>query len=688
MRSSLAALCFLAMTPLPAQELAFKAPALSPAAAKSVPGLALTFTAGGKSDGREARMVSLYVPAGQPATPFLAAGAFTARWQGEINSALKTEFQLSAEVRGQMKLSVNGKPLLASAGDVAGQSNSASVQLNKGANPVVIEFSSDGKTDASLLLKWASKEFPIEPIPPTVFSYQLDTPAIREGERLREGRLLFAQLRCASCHADATLIPARGEGMPELAQDAPVFAELGSKFNENWLAHWINDPHSIRPHSLMPRIFPETKPGQIDPRAADLAAFLFSQGKASELAPMADSVPLGGALFANLGCISCHTAPGFTGQDSKERTPLSHLKAKWQPAALREYLKDPAKHYAWTHMPNFRLSDAEVEQLTAFLTAGKQREFTAAPKGDAARGAQLLVSSGCLNCHAGMPPTTQPTLKATLKSSWLKGCMAVETASRSQAPDFKLTTAQREALLAFGASGFGALQKDVPVEFASRQIKNMQCMACHSRDAMPSIWSNLESEMTALQSAAPAQPEGEGIPQAGTNVPPLTWTGEKLQPVWMSEFIAGHQKYKPRPWIIARMPGFPTVAKGLSEGLAHEHGLAITPETEPVPNPEKVTNGATLLGENGGFNCTTCHGVGDRPPTAVFEAPGINLGYASTRLRKGYYQRWVLAPTQIDPESKMPRFADEEGKITPNDLYNGVAAEQYDAIWQYLRTQK
>ena len=60
-------------------------------------------------------------------------------------------------------------------------------------------------------------------------------------------------------------------------------------------------------------------------------------------------------------------------------------------------------------MPNFRLSEEEAKQLTAYLLSGEQREFPAGPAGDAARGAQLLVSANCLNCHAGLPPTPRPS---------------------------------------------------------------------------------------------------------------------------------------------------------------------------------------------------------------------------------------------------------------------------------------
>ena len=64
----------------------------------------------------------------------------------------------------------------------------------------------------------------------------------------------LALLALAACgrQEPSGLAPAKGEGMPELAQDAPLFDELGAKYNEAFLAHWINDPHTIRPHSLMP----------------------------------------------------------------------------------------------------------------------------------------------------------------------------------------------------------------------------------------------------------------------------------------------------------------------------------------------------------------------------------------------------------------------------------------------------
>ncbi len=667
-----------------AQNAAIKAPPLAAGKAEMKQGLTLVLAAAGKNDTRAARLVSLYVPVGQPASPFLAPGAFTARWEGNIMATLRSEFTFSTVVSGTVAVTMNGVKVI----EGAEPKRSEVVQLNKGANALVVEYESPAQGDAAIRLNWTAKEFPTEPVPPTVFAHDVSSAPLREAARVREGRLLFAQLNCVACHDSEGQLPAKmsGEGMPELAQDAPAFGEFGSRFNEAWLAHWINNPHDTRPGSLMPRVFTGPK-DQVDQRAADLAAYLVSMGARKDAAVSEDDVPLGAALFANLGCISCHSQPGQTGDDEHLRVPLSHLKAKWQAPALGEYLKDPLQNYKWSRMPNFRLSDDETKQLTAYLLSGEQREFAAGPAGDAGRGAQLLVSANCLNCHAGLPPTATPKLAATLKSGWERGCMAPDDASRGTAPDFLLTAVQRESLLAFAAAGFESLKQDTAVEFAHRQMNNLRCGACHAQDGKVSLWSSLEGEMVPLQSGAPV-PEGEGVAHASTALPMLTWLGEKLQPDWAASFIAGGIPEKPRPWIIGRMPGFGERATLLAAGMAHDHGFSAVREKYPPVDLEFAKAGETLISENGGFNCTTCHAVGDRAATAVFEAPGPNLIPSVNRLRLDYYTRWVMHPLRIDPETKMPRFSDDEGKTPLTDFFEGDARKQFNSIWEYLRAEQ
>jgi len=650
-------------------------------AAEPQAGLAVTFTAGGKTDVRADRLLALHVPAGQAPTPFLPAGPFVAKWAGRIQSPVRGTFTFAAESSGGFKLSLNGQPLLD--GPAA-----RTVTLNQGENTLVAELPSAAQGDTFVRLTWSSKDFLPEPVPPTALTH---TPGDAEiaAARLREGRLLFAQLNCATCHADARL-PAKGAGLPEFGHNAPLLADLGSRYNPHFLTDWIHDPGSVRPRTWMPKVLTGPDAAQ---QAADIAAML-TQGAtppAGKLDPTL--VAPGGALFANLGCIGCHQRPDAEadGQPEKlDRLPLAHLSDKYQLRvdALAAYLKDPAKNYPATRMPNFRLSDDEARQLATYLLANGRMIKRKPLVGDPARGAALIVSAGCLNCHAGMPATTQPPLTKVMAAG-AKGCLAPDGAARATAPDFGLAPAQRAALLAFLATDLASLKQDTPAEFAERQVRDLNCVACHARDAHGSTWSKVDGECRKLREALPAKEHVEGEPVPDAPVPAMTWFGEKLRTEWMAKFIAGQVDYKPRTWLIGRMPGFaPHLTDGLALGLAHQHGLPAAEPTEAEPKAERAALGEKLIGADGGFNCITCHAVGDTAATAVFEAPAINFKQTAERLRRGYFLRWTLAPTRLDPETKMPKYADPEGMTQLTDILDGKGPEQFDAIREYFRTLK
>ena len=644
--------------------------------AQDQPGLKVTFAVAGKTDSRADRLLALYVPAGQAPTPFLAAGPFAVKWEGDLQSPLRGTFKLSAESSGKFKLSLNGQPLLDGPG-------LKTVQLNKGPNRIVAELTSADQGDTFVRLSWASKDFPLEPVPPTLLTHPTDKELDAATQR-RAGRLLFAQLNCVACHADAALLPAKGAGMPELGQNAPLLAELSAKFRPEWIAEWIFDPHAVRPHTLMPKLFAGADAEQ---KSADLAAMLTQGAKHDHGDVDRKLAPQGGALFANLGCIACHQRPDAEDKDAHDRIPLAHVGDKWNATALVEFLKDPAKNYPATRMPHFRLEDEEANQLAAYLVAHGRMIKRKPLAGDATRGAALIVSAGCLNCHAGMPATTQPPLAAVLKAGD-KGCLATDDKTRAAAPDFALSPSQRASLKAFLATDLTSLKQDTPAEFAERQIRNLNCVACHARDGNVSTWTKVDGEAKKLRDALPPKEhvEGEAVPDAP--VPALTWLGEKLRHDWMSKFIAGKVEYKPRTWLIGRMPGFAHVADGVALGLNHQHGLPQKETDEPAPDAEKVAAGEKLIGADGGFNCITCHAVGEQAATAVFEAPAINFAQTAERLRQGYFHRWVLAPTRIDPDTKMPKYADPEGVTQLSDPYEGKGPAQFEAIRQYIRTVK
>jgi mono/diheme cytochrome c family protein len=164
----------------------------------------------------------------------------------------------------------------------------------------------------------------------------------------------------------------------------------------------------------------------------------------------------------------------------------------------------------------------------------------------------------------------------------------------------------------------------------------------------------------------------------------LTWAGEKLRPEWAVAFIGGKIAYKPRPYLRARMPAWPSRAEGLAKGLAAEHGYSPATPKYPAPDETLAATGQKLIGAAGGFSCVQCHAVGTQPPLAPFEAPALDFAYVSDRLRKEHYLRWVFNPIKVDPATKMPAFADADGKSALRDVFDGDAGKQFESIWQFL----
>jgi mono/diheme cytochrome c family protein len=658
------------------------------------PGLVLTIepldaAARKASDTRPVRMPALYVPAGAAASPFLAPGRFRATWTGDLNLRLRERMGFVVEGRGKLSIKLKDKVVFEAEGDDLSAKAGEVVRIDKGKNPIVVTYESPASGDAFLRVNWKEQRgLRADPVPPTTFTHTASMKAVVEGVRVRQGRQLLADLRCTKCHA------VEAAGMPDLAQDAPALSDVGTRLNSNWLAAWVEDPRRFRKDAHMPRVIHNRAD------AVDVAAYLTSLA-GWDLPPIKPGKPppeveaRGGQLFSSLMCVACHSLPDARATaEGDTRIPLSHVTAKFRIEALRDYLLDPQAHYAWSPMPNFKLNEGEAWALAAFL-ASKSKMVVAGParQGDAEKGRQLVRASGCLNCHPIEKETTTasaPAFAAIDAGGWTRGCMAADPAARKNAPDFGLTEPQRSALLALAATDRSSLSRETPMEFSLRQVTAMRCTACHARDGKESaVSTDYAAEAGALAAAyPPPQPSGsnaEGEFFAPDQRPPiLMWAGEKLRPEWAAAFIGGRVDYKPRPYLHARMPAFPARAKLIAEGLAAEHGYSPTTPGYPKPDEQMAAAGQKLIGAAGGFSCVQCHAVGAAPPLAPFEAPAANMKYISERLRKDYYDRWMLNPIKVDPGTKMPAFADAEGKSAIRDVYEGDAVKQFEAVWQFL----
>ncbi len=614
-------------------------------------GLTLTVTAGGRSDVSLAPNVWLNVPAGQPASPFVAPGAFTAKWEGTVAAELRADFTFHAEFSGHLKVTVGETVALDADGAGDQPVDGKTVRLNKGPNPLVAEYTPPATGDAFVRLFWSNKETPYNPLPLSELR-PVESAALAAGQQVRTGRDLFAEARCAKCHDAAG-------GMPELAMDAPAFDGIGSRRNFAWLARWVADPHALRAGTPMPQVF---RGAGAKAESEAVAAYLASLRGAAAPEPVKGDAEAGKALFEKLHCVACHTPP-----DGGEILPhqLSHkeVNAKFAPGALAAFLQKPEEHYAWIRMPNFKLTAEEAGNLAEYLKSVADPAPVSESPNDAAligKGRQLVATAGCLNCHTlagAKSELVAKPLSGLPADRWNSGCVADAPTEGSRAPAYAFTADQRAALRAFAATDRAALSRHTQADFLSRQSRHLNCRECHGKH--------------------------EGFP--GFEI-----LYGKLKPEWAAGFITGSHSWKPRPWLESRMPAFPAYAQNLAEGLAMIHGFGPKSVADPKPaeTDDLVKAGHKLVGSQGGLQCISCHPVNELGATQVFEAPGINLGHSFERLNPSFFRRWLRAPTSLQADSKMPVYFDEDGRSPFPDILGGDGPKTIQAVWEYLRLGK
>src|SRR5205807_606815 len=148
------------------------------------------------------------------------------------------------------------------------------------------------------------------------------------------------------------------------------------------------------------------------------------------------------------------------------------------------FLAAPHAFNPWTRMPDFKLSETETAALVAFLGAeakGKVTAPAAAKVASSERGAKLFHTAGCVQCHTARV-TDKPAEPMKKALNLAKGCLAAEAQGRGNAPDFHLAEPQARALRTFLATGGASLKRETAAEFSLRQMKALNCVACHRRD--------------------------------------------------------------------------------------------------------------------------------------------------------------------------------------------------------------
>ncbi|MCM8525149.1 MAG: cytochrome c [Lentisphaeraceae bacterium] len=624
----------------------------------------------GKTDYRESRLAALFVKAGESASPFLEAGKFTASFKGKLALKERSRVYFKIEGRGKAVLKIAGEVAVEAEGDDLSTVVSKRMRINQGDHDIELIYTSPDSGDAQVRLLWMGRSFPWEPLGPN-YTKTESSKKLAHSLSLRTGREAFAKFNCIKCHSEGEL--KADQVMPELLRDTPSLANAGNKFTESWLAAWIQNPESLRHSATMPKILKHNSLKEAeaagDSSASDLAAYLMTKksGEIKFAKAGADAVKNGGDLFNNLGCVSCHTRPDKKADD--KRTPLHNIAWKFSSTeAVSQFLKNPAKHYKWIKMPDFGLSDKEASELAAYLMSGKA-EKQSTKKGDPAKGEKLYKELGCASCHEPKTAGIGKSLADISKSS-LEGCLEGKNIK------FTLTDAEKSGMKLLLKENKNSLLKKSLAEFGERQIREVNCTACHQYDDKVSDWSKFQHETADLKAH-----EGSHLDQSR---PVLTWIGEKLQPDYLQKIIAGDVDQRPRPWLDARMPAFKERSKLLAQGLAASHGLSGEFEESPKAEKDYEAIGKKLTGTQGGFSCIICHDAGPKKALAAFEVKGIDLMLVRERMRPAYYLRWMIDPPRIVPHTKMPKFSNEGVTALSSEL-EGDAVKQFWAIYEFLK---
>ena len=640
------------------------------------PGLKFHFESLGtdQSDVRISRLATLEQPISDAPTPFLSPGPFSLEVSGTLHTSLSGFYNFKIEGRGAPRMWLNDRLTLSHEAHLA---TTEAILLQKGHNPIRIQYTSPNQGSARLRLWWKGYNFGWEPVPSSVFFHDSGSGDLADPRRRRLGRQLFADHKCDACHRTEIDEPS----MFELSLAAPDLSAAGDRFRATWLQQWLVSPKKLRPDTGMPSVLGDGEAAIRD--AADITAFLLSRrgatsanstiGNATSDSPHAH----GAMLYERLGCITCHHLKAPDTLDPFGRISLHDANAKFRSHALAAFLENPIAYHAASKMPDFRLSANESSQLAAYLRSESKGRFTeSGPSGNAERGQRLFVQVGCQQCHSiGEAFATREPHLEWRQAVANSGCLARTRSTLDEhVPAFSFSEDQLHALRGFLQHDVYSLGCVSAVETSKRIVQRLRCASCHDRDGDRSPRMMIMAE------------EGSGeIPEV---LPELTWSGEKLRSAWTERLLSGGLDYKSRPWLAARMPAFPAYANVLAHGLAAEHAIGQADRFQSSFDPNMAIIGERLSRQSA-LDCRQCHAIGDQLPRgdkSTRISHGINFAYIGERLRRGFYDRYMLNPPRYDRNTKMIRIS-EDGKTTKlKGYFDADARQQFGAVWEYIQS--
>lgn len=368
--------------------------------------------------------------------------------------------------------------------------------------------------------------------------------------------------------------------------------------------------------------------------------------------PEASLITQGRALMNRVGCPGCHKIAGWT--DWRSPAPdLGGLSEKTHVEWLRAWLKRPRDLRPLTWMPDFHLSDEEIEDLTAFLWAQPGNATPEAdadlPAGDADLGKKVFRESRCISCHTveGRGNGSAVELSGVgseVNRRWLIAFLADPHAfqpdiampqydfSRQQLLDLSTYITEEFVDPSAPAAAETFHPSDAKVAAGEEVFLKYGCSGCH--------------RVTGRQEGAPIGPELTGI--GGKPAALLDFGVRDDLPRRLPEWLAAKTSH-PRSFRDGlRMPEFgftPEQVEALVTALLSYDAVAI-------PNAFRVEPTLAHYRPPGRFGelvlqyrCLSCHqmqGVGEDISTAPLTAEG-------SKVQESWLKAYLLLPTTLRP---------------------------------------
>jgi cytochrome c2/nitrate reductase cytochrome c-type subunit len=362
------------------------------------------------------------------------------------------------------------------------------------------------------------------------------------------GRALFGELRCVSCHT----VNGRGGTM------GPELTRIGDKVRRDWLFGYLKDPHRVQSDT------PMLQYRLNDDQLRDLTAFLLeeygSAGMQSEPPPVtyqdARLLAAGRAVFERRGCPSCHrlaaikdtgrigpSLAGIADRDPDELPYGSNIVRHttdnyiFLKVLLPDTLGQPSL------MPTFAFTPVDAAKIALALASIRKSDLPAsyvlrrpppAPYRPGGPFGEVVARYRCLSCHSvggfGGDLSTVPLdrigsqLQHDYIAKYLLNPGAVRVSVEARMPVFHMTSEEAKSIADYVSTVFldDNLEK-YDTKFTSTETRRGQelyerlgCQACHQLGT-----------------------------KGGYVGPELSASGARLKPGWIAAWLSTPQAYKP-----------------------------------------------------------------------------------------------------------------------------------------------